>query len=120
MNHTKFLRALCLTLVSSLLFWGVVAVDAANPVRISVPAGTTVVEVANYSIQIESTDDVIVAIRVDGESVQGSVELESGTRSATVTITVLGPPDKVIFSGRVVGIQVFREYIPHETGQGEM
>jgi hypothetical protein len=120
MKHTKFLRAVCLTLVSSLLFLGVVAVEAANPVRLSVPAGTTVVEVGGYSIQIESTSNVIVSIQVSGENVQGSVELDSGTRAATVTITVLGPPDRVIFSGRVAGVKAFHDYIPHETGQGEM
>ena len=120
MKNTHHLRFLCLSVFTAVFVLAVSGVQAANPIRISVSPGVTVLEVGGQNIQVETTAPVVVVLRVSGDSVQGSVELEAGTQSATVTITVLGPPDRVIFDARVVGIRSFREYIPKETGQGEM
>lgn len=94
---------------------------AMESVQIALEAGTTDLEVGGKQIRIETTGAVEVTLRVDGDVVEGSVRSAPGTRSATVTITVLGSPDRVIFRGRIRGEQIFREYLPHqETGQGEM
>ena len=115
--------ARCLTLLFIFLplFLAATPLKAAETVQFAIEAGTTEVEVDGLDIRIEASAPVVVILTVDGEQVEGVVRTAEGTRSATVTITILGSPDRVIFRGRVSGEEIFREAVPHqETGQGEM
>ncbi len=113
-------RSLALGVSVLLLLVGAGVGGAAETIRVSVPAGTTILEAGGQQVEVQTTQTVIVTLQVSGDVVQGSVELVAGTKSASVTITLLGPPNRVIFSGRVTGNRPFRDYLPQETGQGEM
>ena len=120
MTHRNILRLLSVSLLLLPVLLVTEGTEAANPVQMQIDAGVTEVEIEGHQIRIETTGDIIVSFYIDGDIIEGEVENAPGTRTSTVTITVLGDPDRVIFSGRVVGMKAFREYIPHETGQGEM
>mgnify|MGYP000511859211 CR=1 FL=1 len=70
------------------------------------------------TLRIETTAPVVLYLQISDGDITGTVE-SSGV-AASVTITLLGPPDEVIFRGRVGRGTIFAEYFPHETGQGEM
>ena len=119
MTQRVLLRLLFAVLLLPALFLAE-GTDAANPIQLEFEPGTTEVELEGHQIRIETTGSIIVFFYIDGDVIEGEVENAPGTRSSTVTITVVGDPDRVIFQGRVVDAKEFRDYIPHETGQGEM
>lgn len=119
----EFRGTRCLSILLFLLPLLLIAgsAEAAQTLQIAVEPGVTEIEVGDHTVRIETDANVIVSLTVDGDTITGTVSPASGTRSATVTITVLGPPDRVIFDRRFSREQIFRDYIPRqETGQGEM
>lgn len=117
----RAIRTLSSLLLLFSLLLTVAPLQAAQTIQIAVEAGTTEVALGDQQIRIEASAAVVVTLTMNGDVIEGMIRTASGTRSATVTITVLGSPDRVIFRGRISGEQIFREYMPHqETGQGEM
>jgi hypothetical protein len=112
--------ALLLTLAAlCLLAWAVSAADTAS-YKFSVPAGSTEVEIGGHRLLVETSDPVIIYVDVDGDLIVGAVEPVERGDVATVTVTLVGPPDRVLFRGRITEKTIFREVLPHETGHGEM
>lgn len=95
-------------------------VTAAQMLKVQVDAGVTEVLFADQTVRIETTAPVVVYLEYSDGEVGGSVEPAPGVRTATVTITVLGPPDDVIFDGRVTHPIFFQAILPEETGRGEL
>lgn len=114
MRSTRLWMPICLFLACLVL-----PVVAATTLQFVVEPGTTVVQIEGQSVRIETTAAVVVSLTsVDGE-IAGSVQPAPGVRASDVTITVLGPPDEIIFRGRVSAPVYFEELIPTETGRGE-
>lgn len=84
-----------------------------------VEAGVTEFEYSGYDVRVETTAEVIVYLSIEDGEVVGRVDTAPDTRSATVTITVIDDPERVIFEGRVVAPSYFSDYLPSETGRGE-
>lgn len=120
MTCTQIRRFLPLLLGIALLAAASTAASAAVPVRASCDQGTTIIDVGGFQVEVETSAPIIVNLSLRDGSLQGSVELPAGTSSATVKMKVLGPPDEVIFDGRVFGTRFIRKVLPSETGQGEM
>ena len=103
-----------------LLVFGVGVGVAATTLKIAVQPGVTLLQVEGIDIEVETTASVVVYLSVVDGEVSGSVEPAPGVRSSTVTITVLGSPETVIYKGRVTSPVDFTEYIfTQETGRGE-
>lgn len=96
-----------------------ISVSAAQIVQFYVDAGTTVVEVAGQEVRIETSAPVIVSLSANDGMISGGAEPAAGVRGAIVSITVLGPPDTIIFKGKVTVPVWFEDALPHETGRGE-
>jgi hypothetical protein len=94
-------------------------VAAASTLSIWVGSGVTELTFEGVDIRIETTGDVVVYLSMEDGHVVGRVELATGSRSATVSITLLDDPDRVIFEGRIVVPYWFADYLPQETGRGE-
>lgn len=93
--------------------------SALETLSIGIGPGTTELQYAGYDVRVETTGDVIVYLSIEDGEVVGRVDALPGTAGATVTITVIADPDRVIFEGRVVAPTVFSDYLPQETGRGE-
>jgi hypothetical protein len=102
----------------------ILAMGAAMPSALEersiwVEPGVTEFEYAGFDVRVETSDDVIVHLSlVDGEVV-GRVDAAPGTRGASVLITIVDDPERIIFQGRVVAETWFADYFPNETGRGE-
>jgi len=94
-------------------------VVAASTLSLWVGSGVTELTFEGVDLRIETSGDVIVYLSMEDGHIVGRVELAAGTRSATVTITLLDDPDRVIFEGRIVVPYWFADYLPQETGRGE-
>ena len=103
----------------AVLVVAVTPVAAATTLSIWVGQGVTELTFEGIDIRIESTGDVIVYLSIEDGHVVGRVELAPGSRSASVTITLVDDPDRVIFDGRIVAPSWFSDYLPQETGRGE-
>jgi len=115
---TSWIRHTFLTL--ALLAMTVALVAAATTTfSIWVGSGVTELTYAGVDVRIDTTGDVIVYLSIEDGDVVGRVEAVPGTRSATVTITILDDPDRVIYEGGVVAPHWFADYMPEETGRGE-
>ena len=97
----------------------VTLVVAATTLSVWISPGVTELTYDGVDVRIDSSGDVIVYLSVENGDVVGRVEAAPGTKGATVTITVLDDPDRIIFDGRVVAPSWFTDYLPHETGRGE-
>jgi hypothetical protein len=114
---TSWIRSIFLTL--SFLLLAATVVTAAVTLGYWIGPGVTELNYQGVDIRIDSTDNVIVYLAVENGEVVGRVEAGPGTQSATVAITVLDDPERVIFKGRVVAPSWFSDYLPYETGRGE-
>ena len=94
-------------------------VVAASTLSLWVGSGVTELTFEGVDLRIETSGDVIVYLSMEDGHIVGRVELAAGSRSATVTITLLDDPDRVIFEGRIVVPYWFADYLPQETGRGE-
>jgi hypothetical protein len=107
-----FFSAIFLALGATLIF-------AAETLSVWVSPGTTDIEFAGVTVRVETNADVIVYLSASDGQVVGQVSTAPGVRSATVTISVVEDPSRVIFDGRVVAPVWFADYLPQETGRGE-
>jgi hypothetical protein len=114
---TTPLRPVLLVLASLLLLASWPAI-AANSYKMAVDAGVTELEIDGVTLRVETTAEVVLYLQFSEGDITGTVESSGAT--ANVTIILLGPPDEVIFRGRVGRGTIFAEYFPQETGQGEM
>jgi hypothetical protein len=94
--------------------------SASQNLKFTVHAGETIVKViGEYQVQVEATDDVVVYLGLDDESLESSLEPGREAESDPfVTMTLLGPPDQVIFHG-VVGDVILNLFYFDETGHTE-
>ncbi len=107
-----------MTLVLALVCVGVVF--AATSLTIQAPAGVTTVPFEAVQVRIEASDPVIVNLQSSDGVITGLVEPAPGSRSADVTVTILGSPNIVIFHGKVTGpSRIEHFFVTQETGRGE-
>lgn len=92
---------------------------ALETLSLYVAPGTTEFEYQGFDVRVETTGEIIVHLTVEHGEVVGQVDAMPGTRSATVTITVIADPERIIFEGKVVAPSWFADYLPQETGRGE-
>lgn len=93
---------------------------AATTLKVAVPAGVTTVGIDQFTVRIDASDPVIVSLYSFDGTITGQVEPAPGSRSAEVTVTVLGSPNVVIFDGRVTGPSIIDRFLViQETGRGE-
>lgn len=94
--------------------------QAADQVKFTVHAGETVTQsIGDYEVQVEATDDVVVYLSLDGDSLMSGLEPgRAAEGDPYVTLTLLGPPDQVIFNG-VVRDQIMTLFFTNETGHTE-
>ena len=116
-RFSRWIRPVFLTL--GLLVVAASLVAAATTLSIWIGPGVTELTYEGMDIRIDSSGDVIVYLSFQDGDVVGRVEGIPGGGSASVTITVLDDPDRVIFDGRVVAPNWFSDYLPQETGRGE-
>lgn len=120
MSPQNVLRAILLPAVVVAIAIGAGVGLAATSLKIMVPAGSTTVELDGMQVQIDSTEPVVVQLYVADGSIVGQVDPAPGVRAADVTLTVLGTPSVVIFSGKVTSITHIEQYFfTQETGRGE-
>lgn len=120
MSFQRILRAFLLPAVVLAAVVGASVGVAATTLKMTVPAGSTTVEIDGMQVQIDTTESVIVQLYVQDGSIVGAVETAPGVRSAEVTLTVLGSPSVVIFSGKVTSVtHIERYFFTQETGRGE-
>ena len=110
--RTLWLTAAILGMATTLLF-------AAETVAIWVGPGVTDIEYEGFDVRVETSGDIIVYLSVEDGEVVGRVDAAPGTRGATVLVTLVDDPSRIIFEGRVVAPVWFTDYLPHETGRGE-
>lgn len=113
----RFSRVLLLLAAIAALL--AIPVNAAQVLQFYVDAGTTVVEIDGREVRIETSAPVIVSLSATDGVISGGAEPAPGIRGAIVSITVLGPPDTIIFKGKVTDPVWFEDVLPHETGRGE-
>ncbi len=106
-----------LALVAAVLLSTVVQpAEAANVLKLKLEAGRHEVRVGDQTLVIETSEDLVVRVQRDGDFIRGVIEAADANRVARVTITLLGPPDRVIFGGEVSGPTTFDSSSPEETG----
>jgi len=111
------LRTTLHILVAFTVLLAAVSVSGApSRLKVSIDAGSEVVEFAGQDYLITTTHDIVVSFVLDSGEVTGMVEPAQVGTQPYVTITVVGNPDETIFSGKVVGPTPFESVHPHETG----
>lgn len=90
--------------------------------KVRVEAGQQqLVPVGGVTLRISTDAPIVLMLEISGDSVEGLVEpaRDSGGQ-AVVEIFKVGPPDALIFKGKVIKATPFDDIYPHETGHAEM
>ncbi len=106
-------------LVAVLLSVVVQPVEAANTLRFTLEAGRHEVRVDDQTLIIETNRDLVVRIQAEDGFIEGVIEAARASDVAHVVITLVGPPDRVIFGGDVSGPTTFDSSSPEETGASD-
>lgn len=107
-----------MTVVLALVCVGVAF--AAMSMTIQAPEGVTTVNFGSVRVQIEASAPVVVNLQSTDGVITGVVEPAAGSRSADVTVTLLGSPNIIIFDGKVTGpSRIEHFFVTQETGRGE-
>lgn len=108
----SFLLALCVVVGTAL---------AAQPLRIALDAGTSVVEYGDQEYVVETTAPIVVEFSSRGGTVTATVQLyDPNSGAAHVIITEADDPLNVIFQGVVRDAADLADLFFHnETGRGE-
>lgn len=85
------------------------------------PGQEQLVPVGGVTLRISNDAPIVLMLEISGDTVGGLVEpaRDSGGQ-ATVEIFKVGPPDALIFKGKVSKATPFDDIYPHETGHAEM
>jgi hypothetical protein len=96
-------------------------VEAANVYKLTLPAGTHELVIGGEELVVWTSDDVVVDLSAARGLIHGIIEAAESSVSVRVTITLIGPPDTVIYDGRVEDVPVeFEATSSEETGHAEL
>ena len=113
-------RILGLALVLTALVGALVGpVEAVNTLKLQLEPGSHELNIDGNELVIETNRPLVVQLHARDGLIRGVLEAV-GAAEATVRITLLGPPDVVIFDGQVQDPVDFDSSNADETGHAEL
>ena len=110
-----------LALVMALLLGSALGpVEAANVCKLTLPAGTHELVIAGEELVVTTSEDLVIELRASQGLIHGVIESAEQSNVARVTIVLVGPPDTVIYDGRVQTVIEFDTDCSEETGHAEL